>query len=648
MLTVARFVPVVVAAVGAMACARSVYTDPQERVAAERGPTRSEPRPDVEALSGRWDRCGELGSGGPVHLALSADGGTLAVAHANGVVTVHRTDDLSVSRRLAGKPGAELALSADGARLAITSGDGVAIWRLAEQGPPFERAGAARSPVFSPDGETLLLLLAGGSSLMAEVWSLAGTVLLRAGSADVARFAQGGRQVVVFDERQVSLFEAAGKVSSFSVPIDLGVTISPRGDRIVGQQSTQGPPGQGPSAPSVPVEAYQIPGGGKLWQSSIAFPQGTTMAFSEDQRLLVSAAGSELWRIDATTGAATSYRRFLTDELIGVAVAPVTDDLIYGTRGGVVRWPSRVQGQGQVDVFPTLPGTGHTLRAIRASPDGRWLATVASSTGVLLWDLPARSVVSTSPVSRNGQSVAFSPDSQRVLATYSSLIEERSVTAPHGRTWALDVRAHHVSEARYAPDARHVAFSSPQGVTLLRIDDNTTLATAAAGIPWAGHDFSPDGRFLAVSGPELWRVSDRSRVWPSLPRTTERTTPPGAVPEHSVAFSPDGSLVLDCDFTYLDGLRSPLERRGMGPYSNIARLYRASDGSLVRTLGDVRSWPAFSADGRWIVAGGQVFAVDSSEVVSLFEGGTLSTFAPDGTIAAETRPGIVTLFCPQP
>jgi WD40 repeat protein/subtilase family serine protease len=135
--------------------------------------------------------------------------------------------------------------------------------------------------------------------------------------------------------------------------------------------------------------------------------------------------------------------------------------------------------------------------------------------------------------------------------------------------------------------------------------------------------FSPDGSLLASGSWDytikLWRVSDGALV-----RTLTHT---GLVT--SVAFSPDGSLLAS----------------GGGYGDATIKLWRVSDGALVRTLtghtGEVRS-VSFSPDGRLLASGSWDYTIklwrvsDGALVRTLTHTGLVHSvaFSPDGSLLA--------------
>jgi WD40 repeat protein len=166
--------------------------------------------------------------------------------------------------------------------------------------------------------------------------------------------------------------------------------------------------------------------------------------------------------------------------------------------------------------------------------------------------------------------------------------------------------------------------------------------TLAREIVYPASAFSPDGQRLATSGLALWRTTDWTRAWTTAsdpPAPTDAT-----VHDNSVAFSPDGGMILssEADLTYQLDTMSSLAA---------TKLYRASDGTLLRDLGgDLMRRPTFSPDGGWILAADQVWEIATGRSVSLHpdpRATSVSVFLSDGRIAVGRMDGVIEMFCPR-
>jgi WD40 repeat protein/subtilase family serine protease len=135
--------------------------------------------------------------------------------------------------------------------------------------------------------------------------------------------------------------------------------------------------------------------------------------------------------------------------------------------------------------------------------------------------------------------------------------------------------------------------------------------------------FSPDGSLIASGSNDrtirLWRVSDGALV---------RTLTGHTYPVTSVAFSPDGSLIAS------------------GSEDRTIRLWRVSDGALVATLTGHTDWVssvAFSPDGSLLASGSgdgtiRLWRVSDGALVATLTGHTSPVysvaFSPDGSLIA--------------
>jgi WD40 repeat protein len=231
--------------------------------------------------------------------------------------------------------------------------------------------------------------------------------------------------------------------------------------------------------------------------------------------------------------------------------------------------------------------------------------------------------------------VVFSADSQVLMRAWDVLLDAWSVLTGK-RVWEITTWIWTPTANWFVavgPMAGWYATNEAPGVTIGNTSDTKVHLVIETGRTYQAMAFSPDGKTLATSGPALWRLADRQRIWP-IAAPVKRDDLNSV--DDWVAFSPNGSLLLVSDFT--------------GGTSYITKLYRTSDGALVRDLGPSLSRrPNFSSDGAWIVAGSSVYPVLSGAPVILgrIPVDSVSTFAPDGTIAAGGTDGITRLFCPR-
>jgi WD40 repeat protein len=290
-------------------------------------------------------------------------------------------------------------------------------------------------------------------------------------------------------------------------------------------------------------------------------------------------------------------------------------------------------------------GRAESLFALAASPDGRFLVSGNAEAG--LWDLRTGTLLRTLG-SDGGLKPTFSHDS-RLLALagdgrYVFRVEDgtKSLRISNGErgciSWA--------SAAAFSPDDSRLALGSCSAVEVRALDGHFTMVLVSH--VWSpGVAFSPDGRLLASSGPELWRADTGERLWPTHlepgPPPLSLTEAMQTFTDNTVVFTPDGTRML---------VSNAQQRWGAGSnegWQVNTRLLRVEDGSVIRDYGNALDRrPSLSPDGQWVVAGAVVFQVDSGAGVTLDRNVVLSTFLPDGRIAAADRANQMTLYCPGP
>jgi WD40 repeat protein len=261
---------------------------------------------------------------------------------------------------------------------------------------------------------------------------------------------------------------------------------------------------------------------------------------------------------------------------------------------------------------------------------------------LLLWNLPDQALQRTFS-SVGATSVQFSSDGRRVLI--ANRHEE-----PQGRLeeWELDGEAPlwsvatdgtRIYGASYSPSGAQVAVSFADGVGLMARGGTTVAPTMAREIVYPASAFSPDGAWLATSGPSLWSMADQAQAWttvsPPLPSSA------ADVPDNAIVFSPDGATIMSSEVTVFDLLNTAIA----------TRLYRASDGMMLRDLvGTLKRRPAFSPDGKWLLAADVVWEIATGRTVMLHPDPrptSVSVFLSDGRIALARQDGIIEMFCPH-
>ncbi len=606
-------------------------------------------------LSGSWAPCGQLGDGGPAQIALSADGQTLVASFAQGRVIAYRTSDQQVIMQIGPDTlqTAAPAVSPNGSLIATDYP--VQVWQVG-LGPPLLTLPITKgTPAFSPDGKQLLVL-----SSSAEVWDIASGQMVRAaGPADTAAFANGGSRIVTHThlDRTIRFVGTGAAVPAITIPLDESAAhqLSPLGTMVVGYI---------PDGAGVSMQAYHLPDGRLLW-SVPADRAETFLTFSPDGGQIVSYSATGYYvsayhAFDTSTGAEVRLTGVGGhDDLLRIAPGPQGRPAIVATRSGIFALNGDVDPLSGLTVsdstFPLPGGEGMPIASIAISGDGQWLATgsLGRELSTTVWKFPAQKVQRTLTTGNASSTVTFTADSREVVRVWDS-IDSWSI-ATGDRAWGFLPPSNIPSAGglrwfvAVSSAADRMATNFGTGVTIFSTTDPNATTQLDTGQPYAALAFSPDGQTLATSGPMLWRVSDGAKLWPTgtLPPPPDPATGGDNLQDNWVTFSPDGALILVSEFVS-DSSAWLTDFKG---YRTVTKIYRASDGALVRDMGNSLSRrPAFSADGAWIVAGSRVYPTLSGAPIQLSPASvfdSVSAFAPNGTIAVGGTDGVTRLYCPQ-
>jgi WD40 repeat protein len=625
-----------------------------------------DPLPGPTRLSGLWSPCGKLGHGPPLRVAVAGNGSVEAISFADGTIAVQRAADHSLVAAIADGGGTELALSFNGGRLAIAGANRLAVRRTADGTLVFERPGATLGVALTADENKLLVVTAAHE---VELRDAADGALLESfgpflGAAVAAAFDSDGNNVSVYDS-------AAGGVSWQGrdgvrfVPIAAGTAplearLSPRGDYLAivtfAESLELG-------RNRYVVEMYDAVTGARLWSLDQNVARSPPpIAFSSDNLGFVISNQDRLLALQVE-----GTFPFLSDTIAGPIPGISLNQVTSVAANGSGLWLADASGvYTAARTNPTervrvsaLPGQGLAVMAVAFSPDGRWLVTAGypdyagpdpllrNPGDVTIWDLSTRRPRQTIH-DADASSLSFSSDSRRLLVGAGGVSQLREYPIGGGDSVG---RAAAAWLSSYGAKEGTALLSSWDGVAVVPIAGSPGDEEVLVRMPYPGLALSPNRQFIATTGPALWRADGGSLVWPDTV-TPAVVRSDAATDDNWVAFSPDGAFILTSDFQNAGG--PPWTRGGDTEtelYTTATRLFRTRDGAMVKNFGaGLARRPQFSPDGAWIVAGNRVYAVegDTSVELSLTAGlASVSAFAPDGTIAVGREDGVIELYCPM-
>lgn len=285
-------------------------------------------------------------------------------------------------------------------------------------------------------------------------------------------------------------------------------------------------------------------------------------------------------------------------------------------------------------------GHGRPVLGLAVSPDGTAMVSTSGDQtfGYVLaedfsdtrarWMADAQLWLAAS-YSPDGTLIALSGDSRALLDAETGARVFSPPPPPGVRTGCFNSYFH------FSHDQRWVAGGGYDfGFDVFDADEQTLVTTLPSSTCNAAVAFSADDSLLATSGPELYRTSDWSRLWPE----DVVQEPNLAAFLTRVHFHPDGRgiEVSTC------GLEA-----SSGAFSCATRMFEVETGAEVaKSTADMfGGYRAFSPDGSWMLSGNVLLHRYSTEQRSLSRVFTASAFAPDGDIIGGDREGNLVRFC---
>jgi WD40 repeat protein len=232
----------------------------------------------------------------------------------------------------------------------------------------------------------------------------------------------------------------------------------------------------------------------------------------------------------------------------------------------------------------------------RYSPDSQQLAT----SGVKFWRTSDGTLIRTLPI---GGTLAFSSDFQSIassITTSSYPSQNRSISlfraSDGSQVWTKPSAGGGATS--FSPDGQLLASIGFQGIDIFQASDGT-LVRNIVGPRGSFLAFSRDGQLIATNGGSggSYRYDETIKIYRVSDGSLVRTfTATGVVT--SIVFTPDGQTMIASSW---DSNEDPVN--GFLPSTGTIRLWRVSDGALLRTYdqntGTSANALSVSADGQF-------------------------------------------------
>ena len=364
------------------------------------------------------------------------------------------------------------------------------------------------------------------------------------------------------------------------------------------------------------IDEFQIPA------VSAAFsPDGNTCAIASETGISVRNAHTfqYLESLTRNIGSEDKFRGKDIGSIGSVAFSPDGNTIVSCGGNNIHLWDS-----GTNQFLKTLIGHTESVNRVVFSPDGETIVSVSDDGTIRLWNVHTRKHLKTLMAHADSvNSVVFSSDGE----TIASAGNDRTIRLWNANTGELlkTLTGHieNVNTVAFSPDGKTIASGSGKLVYLGGREDSGTCVGQEIRL-WnantgeliktlIGHTsvvnsvvFSPDGNTIASGSGHLMgyegvaSAGEEVRLWNAHTGELIKTLTEHKEVVSSVAFSPDGNLIVSGDWYDWDGYLSS------GTWSGEIRVWDAHTGEHLKTLightGGVSS-VAFSPDGKTLASG---------------------------------------------
>ena len=269
----------------------------------------------------------------------------------------------------------------------------------------------------------------------------------------------------------------------------------------------------------------------------LTLPPAHSVSFSGDGKQIFAATGKRAEFRDARTGKTIQFTVLeVPSTLHKASLSPNGERILTGGHHGAKLWDAR-SGK-LLQPFGDVKAKVH---AVAISPDGNRLL-IGSDEHAQLWNAETGKLLHTLANSRSTLAVAFAPKGKRLVTAHGTTA--RIWEAENGRELhVLSGHKHPVRSVAYSPDSRRVLTGSEDhtarvwdaqtGKELLVLKGHTGHVTSVAT--------SPDGKLLLTGSQD-----ETIRLWDAQTgQATHILKGPGHA-QQSVVFSRDGAQILIC------------------------------------------------------------------------------------------------------